>query len=137
MPLSKLTQIISRPWLIPVCLSLLTGCGEQPQETAKTPEMPRFAEDNLVKGRGIWMGTCRNCHLLGIAGAPAVTDSVAWAPRIEKGKTALYQNALNGIKGDDGEYRMPPRGGNERLNDEQVRYAVDYMIAAVKSLTGS
>ena len=83
------------------------------------------------------MGTCRNCHLLGIAEAPAVTDKDAWAPRITKGKPALYQSALNGIMGEDGKYRMPPRGGNERLKDEQVRQAVDYMLASVKVLTGS
>jgi cytochrome c5 len=98
--------------------------------------MPRFDEVQLAKGRGIWMGTCRNCHLLGTSGAPAVDDYAAWAPRIEKGEQALYQSALNGIKGQDGKYRMPPRGGNAQLKDEQVRQAVDYMVASVKVLAG-
>lgn len=98
--------------------------------------MPRFADEQLAKGRGVWMGTCRNCHLLGVSGAPAVTDSAAWAPRIEKGKSALYLSALNGVKGSDGKFRMPPRGGNAQLKDEQVRQAVDYMVAAVQRLAG-
>jgi cytochrome c5 len=99
--------------------------------------MPRFADENLAKGRGVWMGTCRNCHLLGVSGAPAVTDSAAWAPRIEKGISVLYHSALNGIKGEDGNFRMPPRGGNDRLKDDEVRRAVDYMIASVKALAKS
>jgi cytochrome c5 len=98
--------------------------------------MPRFANENLAKGRGVWMGTCRNCHLLGVSGAPAVTDSAAWAPRIAKGKAALYHSALNGVKGSDGEFRMPPHGGNMQLKDAQVRQAVDYMVASVKQLAG-
>ncbi|MEW8561979.1 MAG: c-type cytochrome [Candidatus Thiodiazotropha sp.] len=134
---NKLELKISQIWFIPICLSLLAGCGEQPAQDRAVPEMPRFAEEQLAKGRGIWMGTCRNCHLLGISGAPAVTDSSAWATRIEKGKPALYRSALNGIKGDDDKYRMPPRGGNDRLKDEEVRQAVDYMIASVESLSDS
>ncbi|MGD8908715.1 MAG: c-type cytochrome [Chromatiales bacterium] len=117
------------------CL-LLLGCGGPDESAPAAPEMPRFDEVQLAKGRGIWMGTCRNCHLLGTSGAPAVDDYAAWAPRIEKGEQALYQSALNGIKGQDGKYRMPPRGGNAQLKDEQVRQAVDYMVASVKVLAG-
>ncbi|MET0052889.1 MAG: c-type cytochrome [Candidatus Thiodiazotropha sp.] len=119
--------------LAAVCLA---GCSQSEDNATKAPEMPRFADENLAKGRGIWMGTCRNCHLLGISGAPAVTDFNAWEPRIAKGKPALYHSALNGVKGPDGNYRMPPRGGNSQLKDEQVRMAVDYMVASVKQLNG-
>jgi cytochrome c5 len=98
--------------------------------------MPRFAQEALGKGRGIWMGTCRNCHLLGISEAPAVSDYAAWQPRMEKGLSALYRSALSGVKGSDGAFRMPPRGGNPQLKDEQVKLAVDYMVAAVKRLAG-
>ena len=117
------------------CL-LVAGCSGPDDPAEAVPEMPRFATEQLAKGRGVWMGTCRNCHLLGVSGAPAVTDYVAWVPRIDKGKPALYQSALGGIKGEDGEYRMPPRGGNAQLEEEQVRQAVDYMVAAVKALAG-
>lgn len=117
-------------------LCLLTACSDRPADSAAGPEMPRFADERLAKGRAVWMGTCRNCHLLGVSGAPAVTDSAAWAPRIAKGKAALYHSALNGVKGSDGKFRMPPHGGNMQLKDEQVRQAVDYMVAAVKKLAG-
>jgi cytochrome c5 len=121
--------------LTSISISLLAGCGEQPQEADAIPDMPRFSDERLAKGRSVWMGTCRNCHLMGVSGAPAVTDNIAWAPRIEKERSALYRSALNGIKGDDGKFRMPPRGGNNRLKDEEVYQAVDYMIASVETLT--
>ncbi|MET0067103.1 MAG: c-type cytochrome [Candidatus Thiodiazotropha sp.] len=114
----------------------LAGCSQSEDNPAQPPEMPRFADENLAKGRGIWMGTCRNCHLLGVSGAPAVTDYAAWKPRIGKGKSALYQSALSGVKGPDGQFRMPPRGGNKQLKDAQVRQAVDYMVASVEQLNG-
>ena len=115
---------------------LLPGCSGQDGGGAGAPEMPRFAEEQLAKGRGVWMGTCRNCHLLGVSGAPAVSDYGAWEPRMQKGAAALYQSALSGIKGSDGNYRMPSRGGNAQLKDEQVRQAVDYMLASVRELAG-
>jgi cytochrome c5 len=124
---------MTRLILICLCLTLL-GCSGSGENEASAPEMPRFDDEELAKGRGIWMGTCRNCHLLGVSGAPAVSDRVAWEPRLQKGREALYLSALRGIKGGDGNYRMPPRGGNERLKEAQVRQAVDYMVAAVREL---
>jgi cytochrome c5 len=126
---------MSRFSLILSCLALMACSGPDEGPTG-APEMPRFAEEELGKGRGIWMGTCRNCHLLGVSGAPAVNDYPAWQSRIEKGQPALYQSALSGINGSDGQFRMPPRGGNPQLNDEQIRLAVDYMVASVKQLAG-
>jgi len=98
------------------------------------PSMPSLAGEALATGRRVWLGTCRACHLRGVAGAPAVTDFPEWERRIAKGKEALYQSALNGIKGPDGAYRMPPQGGNPRLSEEQVRLAVDYKVAAIQAL---
>lgn len=43
---------------------------------------------------------------------------------------------MHGIKGEDGKYRMPPRAGNDRLSDEQIKRAADYMVAAVEYLNG-
>lgn len=112
---------------------LLTGCGPQ-GDGAVDFEMPRFEDPLLAEGRAVWMGTCRACHLLGVAGAPAVTDYANWEPRIAKGMAALYKGPLLGIKGEDGKYRMPPRAGNDRLSDTQIRRAADYMVATVQYL---
>ena len=115
-------------------LLMLVGCTDQKQEAKQDIDMPRFSDVDLAKGRSHWMATCRNCHLLGTSGAPAVTDNTAWDPRIAKGKEALYRSALNGIRDLNGAFLMPPRGGNPRLSDEQVRLAVDYMVSSVEYL---
>ena len=96
--------------------------------------MPRFPDPALADGRAVWMNTCRACHLLGAAGAPAVTDYANWAPRIAKGRSALYLGPLHGIQDATGAYKMPPRAGNDRLSDAQIESAVDYMLAAVEYL---
>ncbi len=118
---------------IVLLLPALTGCGPQDDATADL-EMPRFEDPILAEGRAVWMGTCRACHLLGVAGAPAVTDYRNWQPRIAKGMDALYKGPLLGIRGDDGKYKMPPRAGNDRLSDTQIKRAADYMVTAVEYL---
>ena len=117
--------------LVLTLTSLLAGCGDNGRSRA--PTVPEFSEPNLVKGRSIWMKTCRSCHLMGVAGAPAIDDEQAWAPRKDKGVNALYHSALNGIR-QNGSWAMPPRGGNEVLTGNQVRSAVDFMLAAVDEL---
>ena len=112
-------------------LVTIAGCSGESQ--SKVPEPPRFNDAKLAEGRSVWMGTCRNCHLMGVAGAPAISNTTAWSPRKEKGLEALYGSALNGIKR-DGKFTMPPHGGNKSLSPEQVRTAVDYMLASVDQL---
>jgi cytochrome c5 len=63
-----------------------------------------------------------------------VTDYANWQPRIAKGMGALYKGPINGIKGNDGKYKMPPRAGNDRLSDQQIKQAANYMVAAVEYL---
>jgi cytochrome c5 len=113
---------------------LLAGCGSQDDDAAVTVEMPRFEDEDLRRGRGLWLHTCRACHLTGVSGAPAVTDRTEWNNRLPKGEDALYQSVLQGIQGEDGKYRMPPRGGNVRLTDAQVRLALKYKIASIEYL---
>lgn len=109
----------------------VAGCGNGgPQDAG---QVPVFEEASLASGRAIWSQTCRNCHLTGVAGAPALSDYAAWEARIAKGREALYASALNGIPEGAG-WRMPPRGGNAALTDEQVRRAVDFTLAAVEKL---
>ena len=48
-----------------------------------------------------------------------------WEPRVQAGMDKLYQSAINGTKD------MPPKGGKDRLSDEELRSAVDYMVSLV------
>ena len=98
-------------------------------------EYPVFDEPHLRSGRDVWLETCAACHTTDIAGAPQVTDEMAWAPRLKQDKAALYAHALQGLHGPSGT-EMPPRGGNASLSDDQVKAAVDYMVALVTKLSG-
>ena len=40
----------------------------------------------------------------------------------------LYERAITGFTGASG-MPMPPKGGNTALSDDEVKAAVDYMIA--------
>lgn len=82
--------------------------------------------ENLV-GAATFRNTCALCHSPGIAGAPRLSDGVAWAERLARGRETLHAHAIQGFRGERG--HMPARGGNPSLSDEEVRAAVDYMMA--------
>ncbi len=79
--------------------------------------------DDVADGKAVYDQSCLMCHAAGIAGAPKTGDQAAWAPRVAKGLDVLYGHAIGGFN------MMPPRGGNTALTDEQVKAAVDHMVA--------
>ncbi|RIK89357.1 MAG: cytochrome c5 family protein, partial [Burkholderiales bacterium] len=81
---------------------------------------------DVAAGEKIYKGTCGVCHEAGVAGAPKHGDKAAWTPRLAQGVDVLDKHAIEGIRA------MPPRGGNGKLTDAEVRDAVAYMIAAVQ-----
>lgn len=83
-------------------------------------------------GKKVYDGLCVNCHGVTALAAmiPQTGDATAWAARIEKGKDALYENAINGFVGELG--MMPGKGGNLDLSDDEVKAAVDYMLGQVQ-----
>lgn len=125
-------RIVSRWWLAPrhartlatIAMTAFAGASVHAQK------YPEFPGSNLKHGRSVWLGTCEACHAHDVAGAPLVTHKAAWAPRLAKGREALYKSALGGLTGPKGT-QMPPRGGNDRLSDADVKAAVDYMTAIV------
>ena len=89
-----------------------------------------FDDDHLRYGKKIWIETCEGCHGWGIADAPIPLNYEEWESRIAKGKVILYKHAIEGFFGPD-DSMMPERGGNSELNDNQIKAAVDYMLASV------
>ena len=84
-------------------------------------------DSKLSQGRELWLQNCETCHGYGIADAPVPMNPEEWDFRLSRGDKVLYAHAINGYIGPDYSM-MPPRGGNENLNDEEVRLAVDYMV---------
>jgi len=94
---------------------------------ARADEAPVI--EGFERGREVWVGTCMLCHAEPATAAPQIGDATAWAPRIAKGKDTLYTHALEGFIGELGD-EMPARGANDDLSDDEVKAAVDYMVAA-------
>ncbi|WP_271008949.1 c-type cytochrome [Paucibacter sp. B51] len=118
-------------------LLLLSACGKKEEAAEPTPtttpavvaapvpSAPAVAENSV--GKGIYGKTCAMCHAAGVAGAPKPGDKADWGPRIAQGKDLLYKHALEGFTGAKG--MMPARGGGASLTDEDVKAAVDHMVA--------
>ena len=79
-------------------------------------------EGEARPGDMLYKAICATCHDAGLVGAPKVGVAGDWAPRIGKGKATLYDHAINGFNA------MPARGGAD-ISDDEVKNAVDYMIA--------
>lgn len=87
---------------------------------------PVASTASSAEGKKVYDATCMVCHATGVAGAPKTGDKGAWAPRMAAGEDTLVKHAIDGLRA------MPPRGGNAKLSDAQVRAAVEHMLAALK-----
>ena len=88
--------------------------------------------DAFAEGKQLWLENCETCHAYGTAGAPIPMRVSHWESRVLKDKQTLYSHAINGFFGPD-DTQMPARGGNEKLTDQEVRLAVDYMVALARA----
>jgi cytochrome c5 len=100
------------------------AAGEPAASTAGAP-----VKVTADTGKKLFEAACSACHGAGIAGAPKFGDKAAWSARIAQGKETLYTHAIKGFQGKGG--MMPAKGGST-ASDEEVKAAVDYMVAAAK-----
>jgi cytochrome c5 len=77
-------------------------------------------------GQSVYTKSCAACHASGVMGAPKVGDKAAWSGLIAEGEPVLTKNAIKG------EGKMPPKGGNMKLTDAEVKAAVEYMMEQSK-----
>lgn len=106
------------------------ACAEPLEGFVTRDRLPDPDSVALMEGGAVWEGTCQNCHGGNkLTGAPKITDTGDWAPRIEQGVDVLFDHAINGFIGP--KYKeMPSRGGNADLTDADVKAAVAFMIWA-------
>ena len=74
-------------------------------------------------GDAVYSASCAACHGTGVAGAPKVGDSAAWAPRVAQGMDTLMSHAINGLNA------MPPKGTCATCSDDEIKAAVEYMLS--------
>lgn len=123
--------------------ALLSACGkdESAVPEAPAPAVPEAAAPatapapeatmaDPAQGKSVFNKTCAMCHAVGAAGAPKPGDQADWGPRIAQGTDMLYKHAIEGFTGAKGV--MPARGGAAALADDEVKAAVDYMVAQSK-----
>lgn len=109
--------------------------GGKPQQQAKAAGgsgQQQMAKSGAAASGGAQAGgqqtyaqVCSTCHDAGTAGAPKLTDKIAWQPRIKQGKQTLYKHAISGLGA------MPPKGGQASLSNADVEAAVDYIVSEV------
>jgi cytochrome c5 len=96
-----------------VCLQGDESCGSA---SAAPAGGTRTAEDTVATA-------CNSCHGTGVLGAPKI-GSGDWAARLDaKGLDTLVSNAINGIGA------MPARGTCSDCTDDDIKAAIEYMIA--------
>lgn len=81
------------------------------------------AQTLAADGKEVYNKSCAVCHA---ALSPKLGDKAAWEPRLKQGTDALVASVLKG-KG-----AMPAKGGNTTLSEDDIKAAVDYMLAQLK-----
>lgn len=99
-------------------------------ETASAPATTAATASDSAAGETLYNATCKTCHEPGLAGAPKVGDKAAWKDRIAQGNDTLHKHAIEGYQGKAG--MMPAKGGNAAASNDDVKAAVDYMVAKSK-----
>lgn len=77
-------------------------------------------------GKQTYERYCYTCHAAGLAGAPALDDGDAWAPRLARGRDAMLKSVVQGMPPG-----MPPKGLCSTCSDEELLESIDYMIESI------
>lgn len=89
----------------------------------------QVAYGGTLDGGEIYKNLCGACHTNGVGKAPML-NAAGMGARAAKGVDTLYKHAIEGFTGTKG--AMPARGGGASLTDDEVKAAVNYMVAQSK-----
>ena len=111
-----------------VPVGVVNIAGETAEETELLTVATAATNEPVDMGQSVYQGLCISCHS-GLPDIPKLGDKAAWEGRIAQGRALLYERAIKGFLSENGLIAMPPKGGNINLTDEEVKAAVDYMVA--------
>ncbi|MCA3239353.1 MAG: c-type cytochrome [Curvibacter sp.] len=80
------------------------------------------AQAALKSGEQVYRETCMACHGPGLANAPRMGDTKAWAKLIGEGQSVLTAHGWVGVRA------MPPKGGRNDLSLEEFARALAWMV---------
>lgn len=125
---------VNAPASAPVSAAPVSDGTSPAADTATADAAAPTASSEMVAavadGEAVYKKACITCHGAGIAGAPKLGDAADWGPRIAQGDALLLEHAIKGFTGQKG--MMPAKGGFVTLSDDEVKAAIDYMVAATK-----
>ena len=108
--------VVLLPWFF-----IATGCGE----SGGPGTAPEPVDAGLVKGEAVYNSHCKVCHAQGLNGAPILGNAAMWAPRQSQSEATLVQHATEGFG------LMPANSGRKGLADEDIPFAVRYMVSKI------
>lgn len=76
-------------------------------------------------GAEIYGNVCASCHDTGSRGSPKKGDNAEWQKRMAQGQELMLQHALQGYN------KMPARGGDDSLSDDDVKKAINHLLESV------
>lgn len=93
--------------------------------------LPGHAEPKVSRGKAIYEASCLVCHGADGTGAmPGVSDLTAADGPLSKSDDVLFRSLVTGINSRGSSIAMPPRGGNPKLTDDDLRVVVQYLRSA-------
>ena len=98
---------------------LLSSVGYAGEPTSTEQPMQASA---VATGQKIYQRNCSVCHTSGVAGAPKISDSSAWKPRLTKGFDVILANAIKGFN------TMPPKGTCATCTSDEIKQAIEFML---------
>jgi cytochrome c5 len=94
---------------------------------SKTPPKPSTEGG---PGKATYEAYCSGCHASGSGGAPKYGDPAGWEEVLKNKLPVIYLHAIKGIG------NMPAKGTCLSCTDDEIKQAVDVMIAATKGENG-
>lgn len=112
-------------------VTFLKGVNIKPTSSGINDESAFIGKEEVnsaISGNGIYENNCVACHgengKGSFSGVPDFTDK---SGPISKEDSELLTNIINGIQSPDSSMPMPPRGGNNKLSEAELRAALQYI----------
>lgn len=115
-------------------LAFLQGTAADTNQTFRATRAPPGSGSETAEslsGESVYQTNCVACHGTDGTGVIPGTPNFASAksPLATKTKDELLQSILNGFQSKGSSTAMPAKGGNPALSEQEIRGALDYLLA--------